>query len=217
MRYPKTLLVLISFGALISLGFVLNDSQEEKLMQVAKEYKSYRVFKNFTTVVTDSARYKWTIFLCDQPANPGYHIKTDSLYLSKAPMEASPHGDKLYKLYIKDYSAYMDTSLKSQPLGQTLVKETWNVKEIEYDSLNSKHIPQIQSRNNGKWYTPTTVSELFIMYKETPSVTNDKGWVYGIVNVENKKKDPKILHNGKISTCISCHAGTKYDRIFGAK
>jgi hypothetical protein len=51
--------------------------------------------------------------------------------------------------------------------------------------------------------------------KEKESRNNDKGWVYGIVSLEKPNISSAVLANGKLSTCIGCHAGTKYDRIFG--
>ena len=86
--------------------------------------------------------------------------------------------------------------------------------EVNKDSLNIT-ASAVKSLNDGKWYIPTTVSELFIMYKKKETLQNDKGWVYGIISLENKETKPTVLANGKISSCISCHKGTKYDRIFG--
>jgi hypothetical protein len=120
----------------------------------------------------------------------------------------------LYKLYIKDYGPYVWGVEKDQPIGQVIVKETWNVKEVVYDSLN-KDIPQIRSRNDNKWYTPTTVSEVFIMYKEKQDSSNDKGWNYGNVSIEDKIRKPMLFNDRKLSTCIRCHVNTKYDRVFG--
>jgi hypothetical protein len=144
----------------------------------------------------------------------GSHHKHDSLFISKADSIKSLHGDKLYKLYVKDAESYNNGHGKQQPIGQVLVKETYNVEEVSKDKI-AKNEFIIQSKKNAKWYKPTTISELFIMYKEKESLANDKGWVYGIIDMEGKKKNPVVLSNGKISSCISCHKETKYDRIFG--
>jgi hypothetical protein len=198
-------------------GFRLVTSPEEKLIKISREYKGYQQYRAVNVIVTDSARYKWTITLCGRPKDPnfqmGWHLKKDSSFISRANVLISPHGNKLYKLFVKNYSDYIRNPPVGQPAGQVIVKETWNVKEVIYDSLN-KSITQIQSKNDGKWYSPTTASELFIMYKEKESPDNDKGWIYGMVSVENKKEKPVVL-TARNSTCISCHTGTKYDRIFG--
>ena len=78
-------------------------------------------------------------------------------------------------------------------------------------------LTQIQSKIDAKFYTPTTVSELFIMYKEAESKDNDQGWVYGSVRLEEKNAIPLIYNHAKLSSYISCHSKTKYDRIFGVK
>ncbi len=143
-------------------------------------------------------------------AERGIYYKHESLFISKPTTTESPHGNKLYKLFVNDWRRYEKGYLKEQPIGQVLVKETWNVEEV-----NKNQTSAVQSRNDGKWYAPTTVSQLFIMYKEEPSPNNDKGWVYGIVDVEKGPSSANVLENGNLSNCISCHKDTKYDRIFG--
>ncbi|HEV7782959.1 MAG TPA: cytochrome P460 family protein [Chitinophagaceae bacterium] len=217
MKHRKITIVAFLLACFVFLSFRLTTGGKEKLIQISKEYKKYQQHRDVQLVVTDSSKYKWTITLCDRPKDDpdmGWHPKIDSTFISKANASLSPHGNKLYKLYIKEYGDYIQNAPTGQPAGQVIVKETWNVKEIIYDSLN-KTIDRVQSKNDGKWYTPTTVSELFIMYKENEGPGNDKGWVYGVVNVENPKERPVVLNNIRNSTCINCHAGTKYDRIFG--
>ncbi len=188
----------------------------DRITEIAGEYKSYRQLVDERMVVTDSAKYKWTIRLCriPRPEEMGHHYERDSAFMSRANSAVSPHGDKLYKLFVKDYTAYLQNASAGQPVGQVIVKETWNVKEVSYDSSNETGA-QVQSRNNGKWYTPTTPSELFVMYKEAPGELNDKGWNYGTYSLESGA--PLLLNDFKRSTCFGCHKGTKYDRIFGVK
>lgn len=190
------LILIFSF----SIGFKDNDDQKEKLLQIAKEYKTYSAYAKYSL--------EWTVAGCRAPMT---FSEIDSVhFFSKAEPELTKHGNKMYKFFISDIQSYKDTTLKNQPFGQVLVKETWNIKEAK---TSTEKLSAKQSENDGKWYIPTTVSELFIMYKEEENENNDKGWVYGIVNLENE--EVKILTNGKISSCISCHKGTKYDRIFG--
>lgn len=200
--------------AVVLCGFAISSRNEDKLIEISKEYKNYNRKVRVETVVTDSTkyRYKWTVALCTyiDKETMGYYHKTDSLFLS-LPVN-SPHGNKLYKLYVKDENSYskLDTI---QPKGQTIVKETWTTKEVSRKELYN-YPNAILNRNDFRWYRPDKISELFIMYKEKESELNDKGWIYGIVNIENGSS-PKVLSHGKISNCISCHHQTKYDRLFG--
>lgn len=212
-KYNSGLLLLFSF---IIFGFVLSKDRENRLIEIASNYKSYSQAISVRTVVTDSSKYKWTIALCRYMGEDimGYHDEIDSTFISRANDSISPHGNKLYKLFVKDQKSYKNI-LNQQPIGQTLVKETWNVKQIPSDSVIMFKDAR-QSRKDGNWYVPTQVSQLFLMFKEEPSDLNDNGWVYGIVDIERDSK-PKILSQGNISSCISCHKGTKYDRLFGEK
>lgn len=200
---------------IVILGVMFTTKQKIRLKQIVEEYKSYSLYQDSSK--KDTATLQWTIALCAAPATGNKQLlqHIDSFYHSKADPVLSPHGNKLYKLYIKDSVAYFDHLIKKQPLGQVLVKETWNTRPVSGDSLSRTAIA-MQNRNDGKWYVPTTVSELFIMYKEKERPGNDKGWVYAIVNLERKKQKPEVITTGKISTCMSCHKATKYDRLFGA-
>jgi hypothetical protein len=218
MKYKKAYLIITLLISCIFFSFKISTYPTDRLTEIAKEYKKYKQFKEVKIIVTDSSKYKWTIALCSRPKNieMGWYHKIDSSFISKADKSLSPHGDKLYRLFIKDYDAYIRNAPIGQPIGQVIVKETWNVQEIIHDSLNKK-IQQVQSKNDGKWYTPTNISELFIMYKEKEKPSNDKGWSYGTYSVENKNEKPLLLNDLKISSCISCHKENKYDRIFGVK
>jgi len=209
-RYYQTFTFFV-FGLVIcicSISFINTDPQHDRLLKIAKEYKTYFRYDN-----SDTASLKWTIQLCAPASIP--HQTMDSLRFSKPLM--SKHGNKLYVLYVKNMQSYDDTTKKAQPIGQVLVKETWNVGEVFKDSVSKTNKSIKQSKNDGKWYKPVSKSELFIMYKEQKNQSNDEGWVYGIVNLEDKSNSVRILENGKLSSCIGCHKDTKYDRIFGIK
>jgi len=212
-KIQSFLLVLFTF---LLFGFVVLDDRDNQLTVIASEYQTYSRNVDARIVVTDSSKYEWTIALCGYYGEKtmGYHHEVDSTFFSNADSIVSPHGNKLYKLFVKNKSSYEFLSA-AQPIGQTIVKETWNVKLISEDSL-SLYDNAVLSKNDNHWYVPTTVSQLFIMYKETPSESNDDGWVYGIVDVESSAS-PKVLSKGNISSCISCHKNTKYDRLFGRK
>jgi carboxylesterase type B len=218
MKQSKLHVSLIVLLSVFLVGFVLVDSRDEQLIEIAGEYQSYKQEVDFSRYVKDSSVYEWTIALCSDVGGGSkqfkYEFKHDSTFISNADAKYAPHGNKLYKLFIKDRSSYGNITL-TQPVGQTLVKETWNVEEVHKDSVGLFYDAK-QSKNDSKWYRPTTVSQLFIMFKEEPDETNDEGWIYGIVDIENGGP-PKVLDQGKISSCIGCHKNTKYDRLFGKK
>lgn len=202
--------------AVLTCGFSQSETPEERLVDIAKEYKTYPINIDSKLIVADSSKYKWTIALCSatQKGDLGYHHEKNSVFFSQASPEKSPHGDKLYRLHVKNLEEYQNIE-SGQPIGQTLVKETWNVQKVPEDSIYEYNFVR-QSQKDSNWYRPVSVSQLFIMYKEAPSENNDEGWVYGIVDLENDE-DPQVLSKGNISTCISCHKNTKYDRLFGRK
>lgn len=210
----KNLLLLFLITS-ICFGFDFFKSKGDQLLKISSEYKSYRQVYTSKTTVIDSSKYKWTIYLCRYPGkeSAGYYTEHENSFYSKADSSASPHGNKLYKLFVKDLTSYQSIE-EMQPIGQTLVKETWNVQKIETDSVRFYADAKL-NLNDSTWYRPTTISQLFIMYKEEKNKRNDQGWVYGIVDVENKSK-PKVLSQGNISSCIKCHKNTKYDRLFGS-
>ncbi len=208
----RNIITICVLGILISLGSLSftstqADKQSNQLLQITKEYKKY-------TLEIDRSSFKWTVAECVAPMI----TRVDSLHFSRASAKKSPHGNKLYKFFVKDWYSYTDPSIKTQPVGQVLVKETWNVKEISQgENASTEKLFAKQNKNDGKWYTPTSVSELFIMYKEKKNKNNDEGWVYGVVSLEKPNISSAVLANGKISACIACHAGTKYDRMFGKR
>lgn len=178
---------------------------DEELLKIAKEYRTYNLYNGNLT---------WTIALCE-PYSPPY-MAIDSLQISRANSEKSPHGDKLYKLYIKYPEAYTQR-INPQPDGQVLIKEVWNVKEVDCDNDSVKNglMAAKMSMITHRCYTTDTRKQLFIMYKTTPSKENDKGWWYGIVDIENGAENATVIESMKINRCVKCHQETKYDRIFG--
>ncbi len=212
--HPKPFFSVLTAILIVCLGFAVFPDHEDKLLNIAKEYKSYNQKVSGELIITDTAKYEWTVAMCVTMSEEesGYHIKMDSSFFSRPMAAKSPHGNKLYQLFIKNKSAY-DEIQTDQPIGQTLVKETWDVQQVNIDSL-THYLDAVQSENDSNWYRPVSVAELFIMFKEEPSKENDQGWVYGIVDLKNES-EPKILSQGNISSCISCHKDTKYDRLFG--
>lgn len=217
----KTLLFvsLVSLISLLSLAswtdYTHVRSQEATLLKIASEYEEYVLYPEISAGL-DSNSWQWTQTLCK--ANLPTFSESEHLFFSAADAKNAKHGDKLYQFFIKDHDAYITLSVLSQPVGQALVKETWDV--IEYQPQNASidaWRPYKRNENDGKNYTPSKRAQLFVMYKEAPSSSNDDGWVYGVVDLSNTEGQAKVLEKGQLQNCMSCHKNAKYDRIIGRK
>jgi hypothetical protein len=171
--------------------------------------------------------FRWAPEMCRMPGPP------------KARMSASEdektHGKKLYSLFAKDRHAYTRThkhrELKSAPIGQWIVKESWTPEEFAGDETEMKPITrQLKSKdenqgkindvflpfakNGDKSYRAKEKSGLFVMMKLDPATPDtDQGWIYATVAKDMKT----ITALGKIESCMKCHADAKWDRQFGLK
>src|SRR5688572_15052508 len=176
---PKIKISLAIVAVITCLGFGLHyHSIDQQLLQISKEYQSYHLFRrlsdvkdtfNIKTISTDSMHsyeFDWTVVDCRGVSNDdlvvpiSYDALNDSLHFSKPDSSKSPHGDKLYKLYVKDWEAYQSRQ-NPQPNGQVLVKEVWNVIQVMDNHPSRIQVPVKQSKNDLMLYTPTTRSKLF--------------------------------------------------------
>jgi hypothetical protein len=121
-----------------------------------------------------------------------------------APMPAGPrmsqsrdletHGRKLYYLYAKDRTAYLQACDVVQPLGQVIVKQSWHPAE------------------GSTFLKPVTgaPAPLFLMVK-TGEPDSDEGWIYATATPDGKT----ITGWGKMASCMECHQQAKHGRLFG--
>ncbi len=185
---------------------------DQELIKIAQEYETYTLY---------DANANFTYVFCEPMTNP---FKGDTMHISYADPKKSPHGNLLYKLYVKDIDVYNAT--KVQPEGQVVIKEVWNTRRLDRDNDtvvnmlshtpdSTKHLPIYLSFNDREYYTPVNRKQLFIMYKTKSSDENDKGWWYGIVDIEKGTEKAKVIESMKINRCIQCHQYNKTDRIFG--
>lgn len=166
---------------------VVNDAAfHARLLEIAKEYKSYRVV---------DAGLRWAPVLCGSGDEGVYQV-------SAAPA-GSVHGQKLYALYAKNPKAYVTPGEKLK-YGFVIVKESWTAREV----------PEHQSDvvKDGKFYRPDIRSDLFVMAKlDWWTDGTDNGWVYGTVSPDGKT----VTSSGKVESCMGCHVKAKNDRLFG--
>jgi len=204
-------LLIVSCILLLSMT-IRTPTVDQELLRISQEYQTYTLY---------DANANWTYSFCEPMTNP---FKGDTMHMSFADPKKSPHGNLIYKLYVKDISTYNAGIV--QPEGQVLIKEVWNVRKLDYENDtvvnkrshnpdSTKFIPLYLNINDREYYTPTTRKQLFIMYKVKPSKDNDQGWWYGIVDIEKGVGEAKVLESMKINRCVQCHQYNKTDRIFG--
>lgn len=144
---------------------------------------------HYTTWMRLDDALRWAPTLCSIPVVTGR--------VSEA-SPATPHGRKLYTLYVKDavaYGAKPTASLwtdEANPssglvaLEQVIVKQAWTPRELEVEG------PPAQPSPFDKPVAPT-----------------DEGWVYAAVSA-----DGTIRGAGRMASCMECHE-KRADRLFG--
>jgi len=171
--------------------------------------------------------FRWAPEMCRMPGPP------------KARMSASEdektHGKKLYSLFAKDRHAYTRThkhrELKTAPVGQWIVKESWTpekfpgaetemkpiIRELKPKDENQKTISDVFlpfAKHADKTFRAKEKSGLFVMMKLDPATPDtDQGWIYATIGKDMKT----ITALGKIESCMKCHADAKWDRQFGLR
>jgi len=193
----------------------------QQLFDVAYLYPSW-------TRVSDVAN--WAPALCRAP--------TPSKLLTRS-NDPKTHGQKLYYLFARDPQAYGVETVKpptselsssllmksagpaaaakreiasTAPVGQVIVKQSWNPKQVEEGSMAYRASSEIIRGHDGKLYTPDTPGPLFIMMKlalDTPGT--DEGWVYATMTYRGRT----IEASGKMASCMGCHTNAPHDRLFG--
>ncbi|MBC7835644.1 MAG: hypothetical protein H7Y88_11175 [Phycisphaerales bacterium] len=151
---------------------------------------------------------------------------------SEAPA-SSPHGRKLYYLYVKDWGDYLELSWPSiratsenphpapldSVIGQTLVKSSFTAIRTTYDPNDLEHGPFLDKTepvpyaiHDGVVLGVGEPAGLFIMTKLGPATPGtDEGWVYGVTTPDGKS----VIRAGMIESCIGCHRQTTRDRLYG--
>lgn len=140
-----------------------------------------------------------------------------SILYSKAKAK-SKHAGKLYYLFAKERQPLAHKEqVKGQPIGQYLVKESWEAIAPSADTKQSSRRKGSRFVSNtvvrkGKTLTTGKPADLFIMLKQYWDTPNtDQGWTYAVVS-----RDAKTIKSaGKIESCISCHEDAEHDRILG--
>jgi Cytochrome P460 len=185
------------------------------------------------TLLGIAAEYKRYGRMGDEPprfapamcaASPGPNAQPQ-LRFSRASIDA-PHTRKLYYLYAKNPNLYR-ARLKTMPVGQTIVKQSWQPVETESsppppDSQLPPANPSVPTADSnhdfatnpadGKVYRPGKQTSLFIMIKTDPKTPGtDRGWVYGTVTPDGKQ----VTSAGRVQSCMACHQSAPRDRMFG--
>ena len=198
MRLTSAALVAL---ALASCGAPISQPQADpgldaRFLDIAKEYPSYGIV---------DYKFSWVMKLCrvfDPPAR------------ISASADPETHGNKLYLLYAKDWDAYIKGIHGKQPVGQVIVKETWDSRESDKEEpgdrgFTDRHghsVARIEpARKGDRWHYPTQRHALFIMLK------SEDGWKFGTVSGDGRR----VFQSGRISSCASCHRKADPDSLFG--
>ena len=190
-------LALLLLSALF-VSFIAVDNSEDHLHKITDAYPMYSISRK--------NEYRYKPVACASTPTLEEQNSGDSVLFSNANPTMSAHGQKMYRLYVKNLFDYKMNY--TQPPGQELVKEVWEVTPVSEDSLrfypNARKHPE-----QGVWFRPVRPSQLFIMYKTTADSSNDKGWTYGIVDLGTKQ----VLQKGRMKNCMGCH-DENGDRVF---
>jgi hypothetical protein len=169
-----------------------------QLRAIARDYQ-----KTFTLIDPNA---RWAPVRCAAP-RPTDRVM-GQMSVSK---DTDTHGQKLYLLYARQSKAYIDLTEKGSPLDQMLVKESWQVEEVEKDERPIGDKTPL-ARKGKRLFLGKARGDLFIMFKLDPKTPQtDNGWVYGTVTADGKQ----VTSAGRVESCIGCHTRAKYDRLFG--
>ena len=107
------------------------------------------------------------------------------------------------------------------PVGQTLVKESFEAREVRVPGASPAEdgpskLPEARAWplvfKDGHAYESGSPHELFIMTKVDPRTPDtDNGWIYAVVSTDRKA----VLQSGRIESCMHCHDQTSRDRLYG--
>ena len=161
---------------------------------------------------------RWAPMLCRTP-EPG------KARMSQA--ETGGHARKLYSLFAKDRTAYLQASPKGAGApGQTIVKESYHPqlltdaeqKDVLEKGSRGRPAPEgvagggnfnPYSRDGDKMYIASKLVALYVMQKKPANTPGtDAGWIYGTVTPEGE-----VTSAGKVASCMGCHTQSKNDRM----
>jgi len=174
------------------------NAQRAKLEQIAREYSTWRT----------AGMPGWANRMCRQPPPSAHRSETSA---------DTPHGEKLFQLYARDRDAYLRHIDVPQPSGQVIVKETLHVVAVD------PHLPidedelrrsgnTLAFKDNQRWIAGAP-EELFVMLKGDESdPETDRGWMYATTSSDGRV----VTSFGRVESCMSCHAKSPFDRVFGA-
>ena len=175
---------------------------EKTLLEIAAKYQSYSLVRpEIEMAALDCAP----------------DVQGSRVALSQSD-DTETHGRKLYYLFAANQQAYRQASEQKSPVGQVLVKESWEAVETDDEDFwrTSKHAggAEVFSKvsYDGRTFAPGKKRELFVMLKlpaETPNT--DRGWIYGVVSADGSK----VVESGKLQNCMGCHKEAGADRLFG--
>ncbi len=200
---------------------------EGRLLEIARTYQSYGL-------PVEEMRLTNVICAFHPTTSVAGVIPPDRVAKVSAGPDSSPHGKKLFYLFVKEPCPLHDdgSGVVRQPVGQAVVKEGWTPEELRDDGrpVESASVRRkVKVRRAGQWaeqelefwpyvraggrlYHARQKAGLFVMYKEGPGTPGtDEGWVYGTVTADGRT----VTSAGRVATCMGCHKDAPHDRLFG--
>lgn len=193
MKY-NTYFALFVFFILLVISACSSTQSTDRRALIGSSINNYQ-----STMACVTPVYRYAPTLCAPPPSGPRMSRADS---------DSPHGKKLYHLYVSDEEAYIHTAAGNQeaPVGLVLVKEAHSAQAVTPIDNAYSAVGGMPAHTAGE------ISELFIMSKvgnkNTPNT--DAGWVYSVANPQGE-----VIFSGLIDSCISCHKESPNDRLFG--
>jgi hypothetical protein len=203
-------------------------SFEGRLLEVARSYESYGLLEEDIRLTTADCTFQPTQYM------HGVTWPEHQAKVSSSP-ESSPHGKKLYFLFVKEPRPREGdkTGSTKQPVGQVVVKEAWVPEEVTglkklvgTQSIRRKlkvrrvdgWVERELDFNFYAWqgdrlYHAARKAGLFVLFKTDPGTPHtDEGWVYGTVTADGKR----VTSAGRVESCMGCHQHAPHDRLFEA-
>jgi hypothetical protein len=178
------------------------------LMEVAGEYQRFERVSDWTGSPMSS----------DAPVRRGMMMSRCSD--AAAGGAAASHCGRMHRLFARegwDYRMLGQGSGAGAAPGQAVVMPTHRAQVVPFESVpldDRGNPPEDYVESGGQWHRAGEAMELFVMLRLSPDTPGtDDGWVYGVLSADGRR----VIQEGRIDSCLRCHAGAPHGRLFGLR